>query len=81
MSQIQAPVRMGLDMAVRVPGAGLFVCGWLLDPTQAVRAVTVKGGGMTARLDADWSRLGRKDVSDAFAHDPLFAGRLVPGND
>jgi len=81
VSQIQAPVRMGLDMAVRVPGAGLFVCGWLLDPTQAVRAVTVKGGGMTARLDADWSRLARKDVSDAFAHDPLFAGRLLPGND
>lgn len=81
VSQLQAPVRMGLDMAVRVPGAGLFVCGWLLDPTQAVRAVTVKGGGMTARLDADWSRLGRKDVSDAFAHDPLFAGRLLPGND
>ncbi|CAO3436171.1 hypothetical protein [Azospirillum endophyticum] len=81
VSQIQAPVRMGLDMAVRVPGAGLFVCGWLLDPTQAVRAVTVKGGGMTARLDADWSRLARKDVSDAFACDPLFAGRLSPGND
>lgn len=81
VSQLQAPVRMGLDMAVRVPGAGLFVCGWLLDPTQAVRAVTVKGGGMAARLDTDWSRLARKDVSDAFAHDPLFAGRLAPGND
>ncbi len=81
VSQIQAPVRMGLDMAVRVPGAGLFVCGWILDPTHAVRAVTVKGGGMTVRLDTDWSRLSRKDVSEAFAHDPLFAGRLMPGND
>ncbi|BAI74242.1 hypothetical protein AZL_a07110 (plasmid) [Azospirillum sp. B510] len=81
VSQVQAPMRIGLDMALRVPGAGLFVCGWLLDPTQAVRAVTVKGGGMAARLDGDWSRSGRKDVSDAFAQDPLFAGRLLPGHD
>lgn len=80
VSQLDLPVRIGLDMALRVPGAGLFVCGWLLDPTQAVRAVTLKGAGMAIRLDEDWSRLGRKDVSDAFAHDPLFVGRLSPGD-
>ncbi|PWC32942.1 hypothetical protein [Azospirillum sp. TSO35-2] len=86
VSQLDAPVRIGLDMAVRVPGVGLFVCGWLLDPGHAVRGVTLKGAGpsgpgLSARLDADWSRLARRDVSEAFAHDAAFAGRLVPGSD
>lgn len=81
VSRLDAPVRIGLDMALRVPGAGLFVAGWLLDPARLVRAVTLKGPGVAARLDAGWSRLGRRDVSEAFAHDPLFAGRLIPGQD
>ncbi|SMH29452.1 glycosyltransferase family 2 protein [Azospirillum agricola] len=81
VSQLDAPVRIGLDMALRVPGAGLFVCGWLLDPARLVRAVTLKGPGLAARLDGDWMRSARRDVSEAFAADPLIAGRLVPGSD
>ncbi|MBP2314238.1 hypothetical protein [Azospirillum soli] len=81
VSRLEVPVRIGLDMALRVPGAGLFVGGWLLDPTRQVRTVTLKGPGVSARLDAEWTRLARRDVTDAFAHDPLFAGRLVPGQD
>ncbi|MBP2298997.1 hypothetical protein [Azospirillum picis] len=81
VSQLDVPVRIGLDLAVRVVGAGLFVSGWLLDPTRAVRAVTLKGPGLAVRIDADWSRQSRRDVSEAFAHDPVFAGRLLPGDD
>ncbi|MCG5238835.1 hypothetical protein [Azospirillum doebereinerae] len=81
VSRLDAPVRIGLDMALRVPGAGLFVCGWLLDPAGLVRAVTLKGPGLCARLDGEWTRSARRDVSDAFAGDPLFAGRLLPGRD
>ncbi|WP_448204555.1 glycosyltransferase family 2 protein [Azospirillum sp. sgz302134] len=81
VSKLDIPVRTGLDMALRVPGAGLFVAGWLLDPTRQVRAVTLKGPGVSARLDAEWSRLARRDVTEAFQHDGLFAGRLVPGQD
>lgn len=81
VSQLDVPVRMGMDMAVRVPGAGLFVAGWMLDPTQQVRAVTLKGPGVSARLDGEWSRLSRRDVTDAFQKDGMFAGRLLPGQD
>ncbi|MCW2238516.1 glycosyltransferase family 2 protein [Azospirillum canadense] len=81
VSQLDVPVRMGMDMVLRVPGAGLFVAGWLLDPTHQVRAVTLKGPGVSARLDGEWSRLSRRDVTEAFQHDGLFAGRLVPGQD
>ncbi len=81
VSQLDVPVRTGLDMALRVPGAGLFVAGWLLDPTHQVRAVTLKGPGVSARIDTEWSRLTRRDVTEAFQHDGLFAGRIVPGQD
>ncbi|CAO3433709.1 hypothetical protein [Azospirillum doebereinerae] len=81
VSRLDAPVRIGLDMALRVPGAGLFVCGWLLDPAGLVRAVTLKGPGIRTRLDGEWTRSARRDVSEAFVGDPLFAGRLVPGRD
>lgn len=81
VSRLDIPVRTGLDMALRVPGAGLFVAGWLLDPTRQVRAVTLKGPGVAVRLDEGWSRLARRDVTEAFQHDGLFAGRMIPGQD
>ncbi|HYG88466.1 MAG TPA: hypothetical protein VD978_19665 [Azospirillum sp.] len=81
VSRLGAPVRIAVDMTLRVPGVGFFVTGWLLDPTAQVESVVLKGPGMTARLDADWTRVRRKDVSDAFADDPLFAGRIEPGQD
>jgi len=81
VSRLDAPMRVGLDMALRVPGAGLFICGWLLDPAGLVRSVTLKGPGLCARLDGEWTRSARRDVSEAFATDPLFAGRLLPGRD
>ena len=81
VSQLDIPVRIGLDMALRVPGAGLFAAGWLLDPTRQVRAVSLKGPGVSVRLDQGWSRLARRDVTEAFQGNGLFAGRLIPGQD
>ena len=36
---------------------------------------------MSARIDLDWCRTNRRDVSEAFAKDALFAGKIVAGQD
>ncbi|WP_207478296.1 glycosyltransferase family 2 protein [Arenibaculum pallidiluteum] len=81
VSRIEGPLRAALDTAVRVPGSGVFLGGWLLDPTGMVEAVTLRGPGLAVRLDADWARTARRDVSEAFSADPAFAGRILPGLD
>ncbi|UEM22410.1 hypothetical protein JL100_006595 [Skermanella mucosa] len=81
ISRLELPVRVGLDTAVRVPGAGTLVTGWVLDPDRHVSAITLKGIGLSARIDRDWCRTNRRDVSEGFAADSLFAGKIVPGQD
>jgi O-antigen biosynthesis protein len=81
VSRLEIPVRVGLDTAVRVPGAGTLVTGWVLDPDHHVSAITLKGIGVSARIDLDWCRANRRDVSEAFAKDALFAGKILAGED
>ncbi len=77
VSGLNVPVRMAIDMAMRVPGAGWYVAGWLLDPTKLVSSVLLRGtGGLSERLDVNWTRLARADVSAGFSNDPLFAGSI-----
>lgn len=77
ISGLQLPVRMAIDMTIRIPAAGWYVTGWLLDPAKLVSAVLLRGaGGLSERLDATWTRLARPDVSGGFIHDPLFAGSI-----
>lgn len=75
------PVRAAVDLAVRVPGAGVWLSGWMLDPTRRVEAVTLNAGRWSARVDADWMRTVRRDVSDGFAQNPRFAPLLAAGDD
>ncbi|EWY39648.1 hypothetical protein N825_06070 [Skermanella stibiiresistens SB22] len=81
VSRLELPVRVGLDTAVRVPGAGTLVTGWVLDPDHHVMSIMLKGIGVSARIDQDWCRTSRRDVSEAFAKDGLFAGKITPGQD
>jgi O-antigen biosynthesis protein len=81
VSRLEAPVRTALDLALRVPGTGVFLSGWMLDPSGHVEAVTLHGPGLAGRLDPDWARLPRRDVSQAFGAHPPFLGRIVPGMD
>jgi hypothetical protein len=78
VSGLPLPVRMAVDVAACVPGAGWYVTGWLLDPLDLVSAVLLRGaGGMGERLDARWTRLARDDVSAGFRDDPLFAAHIT----
>jgi hypothetical protein len=72
VSQLQEPVRVGIDLAVRIPGGGILLAGWLLDPKDRVRAVRLRSGKETVVIGNDWTRLPRADVANAYANDPLF---------
>jgi hypothetical protein len=77
VSTLKAPLRIAYDIALHAEGSGIFVSGWLLDPTRLAAAVGLRStAGFQARLDDSWTRLPRSDVSDGYAADPLFAGRL-----
>jgi hypothetical protein len=82
VSGLAQPVRAALDLAVAASGTGLFLTGWLLDPESRVAAVFLRNDhGYCQRLDETWHRSARRDVSDGYGRDPLFAGRLRPGDD
>ncbi|HVY19758.1 MAG TPA: hypothetical protein VHA70_06710 [Bauldia sp.] len=72
VSQLQEPVRLGIDLAVALPGSGILVAGWLLDPRNRVRAVRLHTGAESVVISNDWTRLPRADVAGAYAGDPLF---------
>jgi hypothetical protein len=78
VSSLKHPVRIGMDMVVEVPGGGFLVAGWMLDPEGRANSVVLRTGMDSARVDDTWTRLPRHDVSTAFQHNDLFAGRLDP---
>ena len=79
ISALPTPVRLAHDIVLHAPGAGIFVSGWLLDPRKLVTMVLLKSTRhFYARIDTSWVRLPRPDVSDGFAHHPLFAEQLRP---
>jgi hypothetical protein len=80
VSSLPLPVRMRVDSAYRIDGAGFLISGWLLDPDGHVQSVKLCSHRAEARLDQDWSRLDRADVTDAFIEEPLFRHCLDGGS-
>lgn len=78
VSSLKQPVRIGMDMIAEVPGGGLLVAGWMLDPEGHAQTITVRSGATSSRIDETWTRLPRPDVLAAFQQSDLFAGRLDP---
>ena len=72
VSQLQEPVRLGIDVAVRISGGGMLIAGWLLDPKERVQTVRLRAGSEAIVISDDWTRLMRADVAGAYANDPLF---------
>ena len=78
VSALKQPVRIGMDMVVEVPGGGFLVAGWMLDPDGHAESISLRTGSDSVRIDDTWTRLPRHDVTAAFLHHELFAGRLDP---
>lgn len=79
ISTLPVPVRVACDLAIHVPGAGLFVSGWLLDPKRLVNLVLVKStGGFYCRIEDRLVRSSRPDVCAGYRSDALFAECLQP---
>ncbi len=82
LSSLAAPVRAAIDLAVGTAGSGVFLTGWLLDPERHVVTVRLRNtAGFAQRIDESWHRSDRPDVSAGYGADPLFAGRIMPGDD
>jgi hypothetical protein len=81
VSALPVPVRAAIDLAVRAPGCATAVTGWLLDPLGLVAAAEIRGPGFAVRIDGAWARSPRRDVSEGFRADPLFAPHLRAGAD
>ncbi|WP_291295586.1 hypothetical protein [Elioraea sp.] len=74
LSRAAAPLSAALDLCACIPGVGVYVAGWLLDPRAAVAGVTLCGeGGFAARLDDVWTRVARPDVVAGVSGDCRFA--------
>ena len=65
------PVRAALDMSVAA-GGQVYLSGWVFDPAGHVTELYLCNDRLTVRLDDDWVRVPRQDVSSAFAADPAF---------
>jgi len=74
ISRAARPLAAALDLVAILPRAGVYVAGWIADPSRCVTAVTLASAcGLAARLDDVWSRVARPDVVSGLAGDPRFA--------
>ncbi|MBZ6075161.1 glycosyltransferase family 2 protein [Microvirga puerhi] len=78
VSALKEPVRIGMDMVLELPKGGMLVSGWMLDPEQAVSEVILHAGRQSSRIEVDWTRLSRPDVTTAFQQDPAFGHSVDP---
>lgn len=67
------PVRTAIDFSASAPGVGAYLSGWVFDPARIVAELSLCGTqGFTARVDLDWTRIPRPDVTDAYQDKPGF---------
>ncbi|WP_299472502.1 hypothetical protein [uncultured Roseibium sp.] len=66
VSELDVPVRVGLDFCAAADPDGVVLSGWLLNPEDHVEAVYLRSGSASSRLDNAWTPQKRPDVSEAF---------------
>ena len=66
VSELDIPVRVGIDFCARIDTGGILFCGWLLNPEDRVACVNFRGKEFSRRLDESWATQQRPDVSSAF---------------
>ncbi|OKH89718.1 hypothetical protein [Thalassospira sp. TSL5-1] len=74
VSDLDRPIRVGIDFALVIEGSGILVSGWMLDPDRGVNEINLRVGQDSIRIDDSWTRQTRPDVTEAFINDPMFSG-------
>ncbi|MFH1804524.1 MAG: hypothetical protein ABID63_06515 [Pseudomonadota bacterium] len=74
VSDLDRPVRVGIDFSLVIEGSGVLISGWMLDPDRCVGAINLRVGSLSERIDNCWTRQSRPDVTEAFLGDAMFAG-------
>jgi len=74
-------LRAGIDLAVSVPGHGVFLAGWLVDPGTRTTGmfVQVLGGGTSENFAAKIERVPRDDVTVKYGHPLALGNQHQPG--
>jgi hypothetical protein len=66
VSELDVPVRIGIDFSASLDRAGVLLSGWLLNPEGRVEAVLYRSAGKVCRIDTRWTTQQRPDVTRAF---------------
>jgi len=66
VSELDLPVRVGVDFGTLVDQGGVILSGWLLNPEDWVEAVYFRSAGGSFRIDDSWTSQERPDVSGVF---------------
>lgn len=69
LASLPVPCHFETDAIYAVPGHGMFLLGWSLDPASAIRSIRICSGRSTSANDLRTTllRIERTDVRDAFA--------------
>lgn len=66
LAALDLPLWMAFDEVIAVPGTGLMLIGWMIDPTAAVRALRVRSSNGASRPLDRIVRVRRPDVKAGF---------------
>ena len=69
LATLPVPCHLEADMVYEVPGQGLIISGWMLDPTSAIGSIRLscRRSQDPEDLRLRWLQIDRPDVRDAFA--------------
>lgn len=74
VSELDVPVRIGVDFCAATHCGSVVISGWLLNPEDHAEAVYLRAGARSSRLDRTWTTQNRPDVTDTFETLSPFLG-------
>ncbi|WP_434055880.1 MAG: hypothetical protein RDA78_13830 [Roseibium sp.] len=80
VSELDVPVRIGVDFCAATHCGSVVISGWLLDPEDHAEAVFLRAGERSSRLDKTWTTQERPDVTETFEDLSPFLGAARGSN-
>lgn len=77
VSELDVPVRIGVDFGAATNCGSVLISGWLLNPEDHAEAVYLRSGARSSRLDRTWTTQNRPDVTGTFENLSPFLGETT----